>query len=109
MIQNYFDNVKRILWSLILNARVLEGGDKSIYLFSILKIIGSLTKRVMRTGKKSASGCSSKKVRTLSKRYRQFTISSFSQALAREKNLTDFVLWRQILHLISFSSYKILE
>lgn len=31
------------------------GRDKSIHLFSILKIIGSLTKRAMRTGKKSAS------------------------------------------------------
>jgi len=32
MIQNYFDNVKRILGSLISNARVWAGWDKGIYL-----------------------------------------------------------------------------
>jgi len=33
MIQNYFDNVKRILGSLISNARVWAGWDKGIYIF----------------------------------------------------------------------------
>jgi|GEM_PF-4435171 len=33
MIQNYFDNVKRILGSLISNARAREGWGKAIYLF----------------------------------------------------------------------------
>jgi hypothetical protein len=45
MIQNYFDNVKRILGSLISNARAREGRGKGIYLFSFLKIGGSPAKR----------------------------------------------------------------
>jgi len=45
MIQNYFDNVKRILGSLISNARTREGWGKGIYLFSFLKIGGSPAKR----------------------------------------------------------------
>jgi len=38
MIQNYFHNVKRILGSLISNARTREGWGKGIYLFSFQKI-----------------------------------------------------------------------
>ena len=63
MIQNYFHNVnpvrcllsngvKRILGSLISNARVWAGWGKGIYLFSFLKIGGSPAKRAMRAGKK---------------------------------------------------------
>jgi len=52
MIQNYFDNVKRILGSLISNARAREGWGKGIYLFPFLKIGGSPAKRAMRAGKK---------------------------------------------------------
>jgi len=52
MIQNYFDNVKRILGSSISNARAREGWGKSIYLFSFLKIGGSPAKRAWRAGKK---------------------------------------------------------
>jgi len=52
MIQNYFDNVKRILGSLISNARAREGWGKGIYLFSFLKIIGSPAKWAWRAGKK---------------------------------------------------------
>jgi len=52
MIQNYFDNVKRILGSLISNARAREGWGKRIYLFSFLKIGGSPAKRARRAGKK---------------------------------------------------------
>ena len=52
MIQNYFDNVKRILGSLISNARAREGWGKGIYLFSFLKIGGSPAKRARRAGKK---------------------------------------------------------
>ena len=52
MIQNYFDNVKRILGSLISNARAREGWGKGIYLFSFLKIGGSYAKRARRAGKK---------------------------------------------------------
>ena len=52
MIQNYFDNVKRILGSLISNARAREGRGKGIYLFSFLKIGGSPAKRAMWAGKK---------------------------------------------------------
>jgi len=52
MIQNYFDNVKRILGGLISNARAREGLGKGIYLFSFLKIGGSSVKRAMRAGKK---------------------------------------------------------
>ena len=52
MIQNYFDNVKRISGSLISNARAREGWGKGIYLFSFLKIGGSPAKRAMRAGKK---------------------------------------------------------
>jgi len=37
MIQNYFDNVKRILGSLIPNARAREGWGKGIYLFFFSK------------------------------------------------------------------------
>jgi hypothetical protein len=33
MIQNYFDNIKRFLGSLISNARAREGWGKGIYLF----------------------------------------------------------------------------
>ena len=52
MIQNYFDNVKRILGSLVSNARAREGWGKGIYLFSFQKIGGSPAKRSMRAGKK---------------------------------------------------------
>jgi len=52
MIQNYFDNVKRILGSLISNARAREGWGKDIYLFSFLKIGGSPAKRARQAGKK---------------------------------------------------------
>ena len=52
MIQNYFDNVKRILGSSISNASAREGWGKGIYLFSFLKIGGSPAKRAMRAGKK---------------------------------------------------------
>jgi len=52
MIQNYFDNVKRILGSLISNARAREGWGKGIYLFPFLKIGGSPAKRAWRAGKK---------------------------------------------------------
>jgi len=45
MIQNYFDNAKRNLGSLISNARAREGWGKGIYLFCFLKIIGSPAKR----------------------------------------------------------------
>ena len=48
MIQNYFDNVKRILGSLISNARVWAGWDKGIY----LKIGGSPAKRAKAGGQK---------------------------------------------------------
>jgi hypothetical protein len=41
MIQNYFDNVKIIIGSLISNACAREGGGKGIYLFSFLKIVAS--------------------------------------------------------------------
>ena len=51
MIQNYFDDVKRILGSLISNARAREGWGKGIYLFSFLKIGGSPAKRARRAGK----------------------------------------------------------
>ena len=52
MIQNYFDNVKRILGSLISNARARVGWGKGIYLFSFLKIGGSPAKRVKTGGQK---------------------------------------------------------
>jgi hypothetical protein len=52
MIQNYFNSVKRILGSLISNARAREGWGKGIYLSSFLKIIGSPAKRARRAGKK---------------------------------------------------------
>lgn len=52
MIQDYFDNVKRILGSLISNTRARDGWGKGIYLFSFLKIGGSPAKRAMRAGKK---------------------------------------------------------
>ena len=52
MIQNYFDNVKRILGSLISNARAREGWGKGIYLFSFLKIGGSPAKRTKAGGQK---------------------------------------------------------
>jgi len=52
MIQNYFDNVKRILGSLISNARAREGWGKGIYLFSSLKIGGSSAKRAKASGQK---------------------------------------------------------
>ena len=52
MIQNYFENVKRILGSLILNAHAREGWGKGIYLFSFLKIIGSPAKRAKADGQK---------------------------------------------------------
>ena len=52
MIQNYFDNVKRILGSLISNARAREGWGKGIYLFSFLKIGGSPAKRAKAGGQK---------------------------------------------------------
>ena len=52
MIQNYFDNVKTFLGSLIPNTRAREGWGKGIYLFSFLKIIGSPAKRAWRAGKK---------------------------------------------------------
>ena len=48
MIQNYFDNVKRILGSLISNARVWAGWDKGIYLNSG----GSPAKRAKAGGQK---------------------------------------------------------
>ena len=52
MIQNYFDNVKRILGSLISNARAREGWGKGIYLFPSLKIGGSPAKRAKAGGQK---------------------------------------------------------
>ena len=52
MIQNYFNDVKRFIGSLISNARAREGWGKGIYLFSFLKIGGSPAKRAMRAGKK---------------------------------------------------------
>jgi len=52
MIQNYFDNVKRILGSLISNARAREDWGKRIYLFSFLKIGGSPAKRAKAGGQK---------------------------------------------------------
>ena len=52
MIQNYFDNVKRILGSLISNARARVGWGKGIYLFSSLKIGGSSAKRAKASGQK---------------------------------------------------------
>jgi len=52
MIQNYFDNVKRILGSLISNARVWAGWSKGIYLFSFLKIGGSPAERAKAGGQK---------------------------------------------------------
>jgi len=48
MIQNYFDNVKRILGSLISNARVWAGWDRGIYLNSG----GSPAKRAKPGGQK---------------------------------------------------------
>ena len=60
MIQNYFDNVKRILGSLISNARAREGRGKGIYLFSFLKIIGSPTKREGFPPQMGASGISAR-------------------------------------------------
>jgi len=52
MIQNYFDNVKRILGSLISNARAREDWGKRIYLFSFLKIGGSPAERAKAGGQK---------------------------------------------------------
>ena len=64
MIQNYFDNVKRILGSLISNARAprrrnfvslrgrREGWGKGIYLFPFLKIGGSPAERAKAGGQK---------------------------------------------------------
>ena len=52
MIQNYFDNVKRILGSLISNARAREDWGKGIYLFPFLKIGGSPAKRAKAGGQK---------------------------------------------------------
>ena len=74
MIQNYFDNAKRILGSLISNARAREGWGKGIYLFSFLKIIGSPTKLAMRA--KRWAGQSTKSSEFCSKKFRaKFRIS----------------------------------
>ena len=52
MIQNYFNNVKRFLGSLISNACAWEGWGKGLYFFSFFKIGGSPAKRAMQAGKK---------------------------------------------------------
>ena len=74
MIQNYFDNAKRILGSLISNAHAQKNWNKGIYLFSFLKIIGSPTKLAMRAKRwagqsAKSSGFCSKKVLTSSSRH----------------------------------------
>jgi hypothetical protein len=52
MIQNYFDNVKRILGGLISMPAHRRVGPRAFTFFPFLKIGGSSVKRAMRAGKK---------------------------------------------------------